>query len=224
MKRVSMSAKPALVFVVFVVAAILESCGESGPRNPPVQGAKLVDVTGAVTVNGQPATAPKELSSADVVRVVQGGLARIQYPDGSRFLILGRTAAGSELTVGKESIEGGVKVVLLKIARGLLSFAVRSDVKERRFEIEAISSLTVVRGTEGKVQSAPEGDLVALKKGKVEVSSKLLKTTANLQEGFSVSVSPQGEIGPLKPYDFSESSERELYDVGPLKMKTIGGN
>jgi len=210
--------------VLCLIMGGLCSCGESRQKNPPGQGAKLITVTGDVTVNGKAVSTPIDLAVADVLRVPQSGLARIQYPDGSRFLILGRAPSGSEFTVGKETNEGGVKVVLMKLARGLLSFAVRADSKEKRFEIEAISSLTVVRGTEGKVQTAPEGDLVALKHGRVEVSGKPQKSTVNLQEGFSVQVSPQGVVSAPKPYDFSEASERELYEVGPLQMKTIGGN
>ncbi|MBI4862404.1 MAG: FecR domain-containing protein [Candidatus Riflebacteria bacterium] len=213
----------ALVGSICMAAGAI-SCGSKTGGAPGANGGTLVEIQGSVTLNGQPATAKRALVAGDTVKVPKGALARIEYTDGTRFLLLGRGDSGSELTIGKEAQEAGVNVMLARLTRGLVSFVVRSGKQQTRYEIEAMSSLTVVRGTQGKVQTGPDGDLVALKEGSVEVISKPLKTNLELKEGFQVMVEPGGAFGAPKAYDFSESSERELFDAAPLRMKTLGGN
>jgi hypothetical protein len=204
--------------VVVGLAGCARRGGGAGPSGPP---ARLVDVTGAVTVNGQAAAAGRDVLPGDTVRAPLGAAARIQYPDGSRILLLGRAAEGSELTIAPAVVEGSVTVALLKLTRGLLAFAVTPAGREKaRYEIEATSSLTVVRGTEGKVQTGRDADVVALRRGAVEVIAKATHESAALAAGQQVSVTPAGSLRTA-PYDFSAGSEPELYEVGEVKMRSF---
>jgi hypothetical protein len=206
------------VAVACAALMVVSSCGQSaGPGGS--RAAAIVDVIGKVTHNGKPATVRGTLAAGDVVRVPRDGLARIQYPDGTKFVLVGRTEAGAELTFGKESTDAGVRVSLVNLARGILGFLVRNEAKESRYEIEAVSSLTVVRGTQGKVQTGPDGDLIALKVGKVEVIAKATGSSTNLSAGSQIQVSAKGGVGSPVPYDFSTAEERELLEATQLDMK-----
>lgn len=209
-----MTARRWLAVAVMVLGVVLAACGPGGSAAT----AKVAEFSGTVTVNGQPVTGPRDLNANDKVQVAQGAIARVAYPDGTRVLVVGRTAEGSELTIGATTKEAGLSVLLMKLGRGVLSFVVPSEVKGKaRYEIEAISSLTVVRGTEGKIETG-EKDLVALKQGVVEVMARTGGATRELPAGKQLTVSSSGEISQNEAYDFS--ADGEVYKAGIL-MKTI---
>lgn len=208
------SARRWLAAAVTVLGVVLAACGSSGTAAT----AKVAELSGTVTVNGQPVTGPRDLNPNDKVQVAQGAFARVAYPDGTKVLVVGRTAEGSELTIGATTKEGGLSVLLVKLTKGVLSFVVPPEVKGKaRYEIEAVSSLTVVRGTEGKVETGDK-DRVALKQGVVEVMAKTGGATRELPAGQQLTISTSGEISPNEAYDFS--ADGEVYKAGIL-MKTI---
>lgn len=214
-----------LALVLALVAVGLAACGGGSGSSSSASGGggdpRLIDIQGTVTVNGQAATGIRELSVNDKVQVAQGALARVVYPDGTKILLVGRTAEGSELTIGATTQDQGLPVMLVKLGKGVLSFIVPPAVKGKgRYEIEAVSSLTVVRGTQGVVKTG-ETDSVALKSGTVEVLAKNGGKSATLVQGQQLAITPAGEISPVTAYDFSDTSERELYNEGPLLMKTL---
>lgn len=211
-----------LAVVLAVVSIGLAACGGGSSGGAGGAGTpKLQDIQGTVTVNGTAVKDPKELAANDKVVVAQGGVARVVYPDGTRILLVGRGAEGSELTIGATTQDQGLSVMLVKLTRGVLSFLVPPAVKGKgRYEIEAVSSLTVVRGTQGVVTTG-EGDSVALKNGTVEVLAKNGGRNQTIVAGQKIQITPAGEISAPASYDFSDNAERELYNEGPLLMKTL---
>jgi hypothetical protein len=209
-----------LLCVLAAAGVGIAACG-SGSKGAAAT-AKLLDVTGTVTVNGQPAAAGRELNTNDRVQVAQGGVARVAYPDGTKVLVVGRSAQGSELAIGATTQEQGLAVMLMKLTKGVLTFVVPSTAKGKsRYEIEAVSSLTVVRGTEGRIEAARESDQkdsIALKTGTVEVLALQGGAKAEVTQGQQVTVGSTGEIGAVEAYDFSKESD--LYRTSIL-MKTI---
>lgn len=208
-----------LALAIALGALGLSACG--GGKSGASGSVKLMDIQGTVTVNGQAATGTRELSPKDKVQVAQGAVARVAYADGTKILLVGRTVEGSELTIGDTTQEQGLSVMLVKLGKGMLSFVVPPAAKGKsRYEIEAVSSLTVVRGTQGVVKTG-ETDTVALKTGTVEVLAKNGGKSATLTQGQQLAVTPTGEISAVKAYDFSDENERDLYQEGPLLMKTL---
>ena len=214
-----------LALVLAVVAVGLAACGgkSSGSGAGSAAGTpKLMDIQGTVTVNGQATSQTRELATNDKIQVAQGSVARVVYPDGTKILLVGRTAEGSELTIGATTQDQGLAVMLVKLGRGVLSFIVPPAVKGKgRYEIEAVSSLTVVRGTQGVVTAGQNADSVALKNGTVEVLAKNGGKSATIVAGQKITVAPSGDITAPASYDFSDEKERELYNEGPLLMKTL---
>jgi hypothetical protein len=214
MKAPKMTVRRGLAVALAVMGIVLAACG-SGAKTAT---AKIAELSGTVTVNGAAATGPRDLSPNDKVQVAQGAFARIAYPDGTKVLLVGRTAEGSELTIGATTEDKGLMVLLVKLGKGALSFVVPPEVKGKaRYEIEAVSSLTVVRGTEGKVETGAV-DKVALKTGEVEVMAKQGGATRTLPAGQQLTVSSSGEIAANEAYDFS--ADGDVYKAGIL-MKTI---
>jgi len=212
-----------LALAVALVAVGLAACGGgSGSGGASGAAAKLVDIQGTVTVNGQATSAAKELAVNDKIQVAQGGVARVLYPDGTKVLLVGRAAEGTELTIGTTTQEQGIPVMLVKLVKGVLSFVVPPASKGKvRYEIEAQSSLTVIRGTSGAIKTDASQDVVALKTGTVEVLAKNGGKSGTVNAGQQITVQASGDVSTPKPYDFSDDSERELYNEGPLLMKTL---
>lgn len=223
MTREKRLTRACLGLVLAVVAVGLAACG--GGKSGGAAGGggmpKLTDIQGTVTVNAQATKETRELAANDKVQVAQGSVARVVYPDGTKILLVGRTAEGSELTIGAITQDQGLAVMLVKLGKGMLSFVVPPTVKGKgRYEIEAVSSLTVVRGTQGSVKTG-EADSVALKHGTVEVLAKTGGKSATIVQGQQVAITAAGEISAPSTYDFSDEKERELYSEGPLLMKTL---
>lgn len=211
-----------LALVLAVVTVGLAACGGGSSGGGGGAGApKLTDIQGTVTVNGTATKDAKELATNDKIQVAQGSVARVVYPDGTKILLVGRGAEGSELTIGAVTQDQGLSVMLVKLGKGVLSFIVPPTVKGKgRYEIEAVSSLTVVRGTQGAITTG-ETDSVALKNGTVEVLARQGGKSQTINAGQRIQINPAGEITAPATYDFSDQAERELYNEGPLLMKTL---
>lgn len=196
----------AFAILCFLVAA--SGCGESAAP------ALLVETTDPVSVNGKTVHAlpssPFSLAAGDALEVGPKGLARLLYPDGSRFVLYprGTTPGRVEITPRASS----AAPVVVKLAKGILAFLVPKDRKVKdRYELEALNTVTTIEGTSGRVITSKTEDRVALESGAVTVRATdgaTSKLTA-LQE---VVYSTEKKAFAVETYDPTSKAERDLYE------------
>lgn len=205
-----------LALATVVLLLFTTSCGSSSSGFQ----VKLVDLVGLVTVAGKVAASGSFVEAGQKVEVPKGGAARVAFPDGTYFLLLGHKGP-TEWSVSAPAESAGVRVMLVKLGRGLLSFVVPGTVKGKgRYEIDAVSSLTVVRGTEGKVETSDTGDVVALKSGEVEVTAKSGSASVTVRAGQQLSIPAGAAAGSPRTYDFSSADEQAVFDPGSMTLRT----
>jgi hypothetical protein len=73
-----------------------------------------------------------------------------------------------------------------------------------------LNTTTATEGTEVKVETAPGGDTVSLRSGKVSVTQKR-GASVNLTNGWMVQVQPTGSIGAPTKYDADAPGEKKFY-------------
>jgi len=208
---------------VTCMALLLPSCGGSEGPEPSGKGqASIIEFSGDVTVNGEKVSQIRKLDAGDEVHAPKGGVARIKFDDGARFLLVGRNGEGATFTVQAPKDDKGVLVMLVKVGSGIATFFVPPENKGKsRYEIEAVTSLTVVRGTEGKVEVQEGGALIALKSGTVDIIEKVSGKTTTLNRGQEVVITEEGGVVGPHPYDFSGAGEKDLYGVKGLTIKVF---
>lgn len=194
-----------LAILCFLIAA--SGCGEGAAP------ALLVETTDPVSVNGKAVHAlpssPLSLAAGDALEVGPKGLARLLYPDGSRFVLYprGTTPGRVEITPRASS----AAPVVVKLAKGILAFLVPKDRKVKdRYELQALNTVTTIEGTSGRVITSPAEDRVALENGSVTVRAAdgaTSKLTA-LQE---VVYSTSQKAFAVETYDPTSKAERDLY-------------
>lgn len=213
---------------VVVTSLFVLSCGGGDKggdgASMPAGSCVIKQLGGAVTVNGEAVKEHAKLEPGAQVEVPQNAFARLEFADGTKIFLTGKNAEGTSFTISEPREEAGLSVMLCKLGKGFLSFMVPSTVKGKgRYDVETETSLTVIRGTEGKVQSFGGTDTVALKSGTVDVTQKSSGQVVTINLGNQVVVPATGAIGEVTPYDFSNPDEAALYGVGPLRMKTFQG-
>lgn len=185
-------------------------CGERASPHP-----SLIETVNAVRVNGAAVSVapPRQLllASGDVIDVEPGAVARLLYADGTRVLLVGRKDLPARLKLEPRGSE--TARVLLKLLGGTLSFLVPPKRPEQRqYDIEALSTLTMVRGTTGRIVSTPAADHVALSDGHVDVR--------RLDGGEQTAIAALEELVAAaaskfvkRPYDPTAPGELDLYDT-----------
>ena len=204
-----------LARVAVSAAFLLWATGCGQPAAPAV----LVETVDPVTVNGKAvravSTAPLPLAAGDTVEVGAKGLARLLYPDGSRFLLIPQGAEPAQLAVTPRAAETGTVVV--KLLKGVLGFLVpeKRAVKDR-YELRALNTVTTIEGTSGRVITTAAKDSTALETGHVTVTSSTGKTNkiAALQESlFDMATG----LFSTAAYDPTGAKEHGLYDEDVAK-------
>lgn len=174
--------------------------------------AMLVETSDPVTVNGKSVhvlpTAPLALAAGDALEVGPKGLARLLYPDGSRFMLLPRGSDAGSLEVTPRGTSAAPVVV--KLVRGVLAFLVPKERKVKdKYELKALNTVTTIEGTAGRVITTPTEDRVALEHGTVSVTAGSGATRINgLQEAvYAVAT----KVFSVQSYDPTGTTERDLY-------------
>lgn len=226
----SKASKRLWLSALVITTSFVLSCGGGGKdsgdvASMPAGSCVIKELGGAVTANGEAAKQNLKLEAGVQLEVPEGAFARLEFADGTKIFLSGKTPEGTSFTVSEPREEAGLSVMLCKLGKGFLTFMVPSTVKGKgRYDVETETSLTVIRGTEGKVQSFAGTDTVALKSGTVDVTQKSSGSTVTINLGNQVTIPATGAIGDITPYDFSSPEEQELYKVGPLRMKTFQGD
>ena len=182
-RRFRSAARWARVLVVLASLTVAGGCNRGGGSAAP---ALLVETADPVTVNGKAVhvlpSAPLSLAAGDLLEAGPKGLARLLYPDGSRFLLMPRGNDSGSLEVTPRALSAAPVVV--KLVRGVLAFLVPKDrtVKDK-YELRALNTVTTVEGTAGRIFSSATEDRVALEHGSVSVAAGAAVTRINgLQE------------------------------------------
>ena len=194
-----------VAIAAFLIAAT--GCGESAAP------AMLVETTDPVTVNGHAVhalpTAPISLAAGDALEVGPKGMARLLYPDGSRFMLMSRDAEPASLAVTARAADAGH--VVIKLLKGVLAFLVPPDRKVKdRYELKALNTVTTIEGTAGRVITTVAEDSVALEHGTVLVVANGGEQTRikGLQEAIFNLLAGKFK---LLSYDPTATGEKDLY-------------
>ena len=172
----------ARVLVVLASLTVAGGCNNGGSAAP----ALLVETADPVTVNGKAVhvlpSAPLSLAAGDLLEAGPKGMARLLYPDGSRFLLMPRGNDSGNLEVTPRA--SSAAPVVVKLVRGLLAFLVPRDRKVKdKYELRALNTVTTVEGTAGRIFTSAAEDRVALEHGSVSVAAGGAVTRVNgLQE------------------------------------------
>jgi len=203
---------------LMAVGAFLVVATGCGQQAAPAQ---LVETVDPVTVNGKAVravpTAPVSLAAGDTVEVGAKGLARLLYPDGSRFLLIPQGSEPAQLAVTPRAADAAVVVV--KLLKGVLAFLVpeKRPVKDR-YELRALNTVTTIEGTSGRIVTSAARDSVALEHGKVTVTATAGAVTIvnSLQEAiYDVAAG----VFKMINYDPTSAAESGFYDEDVVKKK-----
>lgn len=203
----------AMVARMIALAAMFLAATGCGEQAAP---AMLVETSGPVTVNGKPVnalpSAPLALAAGDALEVGAKGMARLLYPDGSRFMLLPHDAEPAALAVTPRVSSTGL--VVIKLLKGALAFLVpeKRAVKDR-YELKALNTVTTIEGTSGRVITGDKEDRVALEHGTVSVTGAAGAVTriSGLQQAvFDVA----SRLFKIESYDPTSPAETGYYEDG----------
>lgn len=199
-----------VALAVVAIQLLIQGCGSGAPT------AGLVETIDPVKLNGDPVraqpAAPRALAAGDVLEVGPKGLARLVYPDGSRFVVLPEGQEPAVLEVGDR--DSGAGRVVMKLVKGALAFMVAKERKVKdRYELKALNTVTTIEGTAGRIITTPEVDRVALESGSatVRATSGASAKVAALQEATYTRASDQFKVTPHDPVS---PEEGRYYDRG----------
>lgn len=199
------------MLALVALVTLVTGCGDRGELAP-----MLVQTTNSVRLNdvAVAVAAPKmlALSPGDVLDVDPGAIARLLYRDGTKVLLVGRKERPARMKIEPK---GGSDTgrALLKLLTGTLSFLVPpARPGKREYHIEASSTLTMVRGTSGRITTTPEEDRIALASGHVEVHRLGSEEHAPLKE-LEELIAPARGAFQRRVYSPASAEEMELYDV-----------
>lgn len=208
MRRISLFLN---IFVAFMLVAFFAGgCGSEQKSTSAL--AKILELTGQVTVNSAAASKNQQLKENDVVEVAKDSMATIAYlHDNTKINLFysEKNAANSKLII--KPVKNSGKTFVVNLVGGLLTFFVPpAENRTSNFEITADDAVVSIYQTMGKVENSAGEISVALVRGKVGVSlgGKELAVEANQQWVYE----KKAKSGPeVKDYDASNADDEKLY-------------
>lgn len=185
-----MCARVVFALSALVLVALAPELALAGVEVEVVSASGLVEVRAPKSKDYAPVKVGVALASGTRLRTGPSGEAKLKYPDGS----VAEVRAKSEIIVRPALQEGQPSSVVLFFGR-VWTKVVKSVAGNETFEVRSANAVAGVRGTEFETGVAADGAMrVRVKSGAVGVAGDAGGKTVEINAGFEVEASGEGEV------------------------------